>query len=215
MRNFDEIMSKVRDAISVGGKRVFDKDIAEALGITQVNFATIKKRQKLPYSELLNFCATRKISINWLLYAQSPESLVEATNRVFMVRYFDIDASAGGGSDIEEGEAGSLMVDASFASLLGGESELAYIEALNVTGDSMEPLFSYDDVVFINRNKLELRDSAIYVIRGEDGLFIKRLKKDGKKLHLISENSVYEPMLVDATSVEIVGRVVAKLGSVS
>jgi hypothetical protein len=53
-----------------------------------MNFATMKKRNKIPFGELLDFCATKSISINWMLYGQSPESLIDATNKFFMVKYF-------------------------------------------------------------------------------------------------------------------------------
>ena len=53
----DEILAKLKVVLSSGftDKKIFDKDLAEALDITQANFATMKNRGKIPYSNILNF----------------------------------------------------------------------------------------------------------------------------------------------------------------
>ncbi len=218
MNKFIEIVEEIKSIISsdFNGKRVFDKDVADVLGISQMNFATMKKRDKIPFTELLDFCATKTISINWLLYGQSPESLVEATNKFYMVRYFnDISASAGGGSDIECEEIQELEIPEQFVFMLGGEKELKYIEAINVSGDSMEPTFSYNDIVFINRSKTDLGRGGIFTIRTEGGLFIKRVQQriDGK-VDIISDNNVYSTQTLNPNEIEVVGRVVSRFGDV-
>ena len=218
MNSFLDIVEEIKSIISdeVAPKKVFDKDVARVLGISQMNFATMKKRNKIPFNELLDFCAKRSISINWLLYGQSPESLVEATNKFYMVKYFsDINASAGGGSDIECEEVEELEIPEQFVFMLGGERELQNIEAINVSGDSMEPTFSYNDIVFINRSKTDINRGGIFTIRTEAGLFIKRVQKriDGK-LDIISDNSIYNTQTLDANQLEVIGRVVSRFGDV-
>jgi phage repressor protein C with HTH and peptisase S24 domain len=218
MKSFMEIVEEIKDVISTEhpGKKIFDKDIADLLGISQMNFATIKKRDKIPFNELLDFCAKKAISINWLLYGQAPESLIESTNRFYMVRYFsDISASAGGGADIDTEEYQSLELSENFIEILGGQNEMKNIEAIKVSGDSMEPTFSYDDIVFINRKKIDLSRGGVFVIRTEHGLFIKRVSKriDGK-IDIISDNKEYSKLTVHPTEIEFIGRVVGKFGSV-
>jgi DNA-binding Xre family transcriptional regulator len=218
MNGFMEIVEEIKSIVSTDydGKKIFDKDVADILGISQMNFATMKKRNKIPFGELLDFCATRSISINWLLYGQSPESLVEATNKFYMVKYFnDINASAGGGSDNEFVEMEELEIPEQFVFMLGGERELKYIEAINVSGDSMEPTFSYNDIVFVNRNKTDLQRGGIFTIRTDAGLFIKRVQKriDGK-IDIISDNKVYSTQTLDPSEIEVVGRVVSRFGDV-
>jgi len=218
MNSFSDIVEEIKNIISqeFAPKKVFDKDVASVLGISQMNFATMKKRNKIPFNELLDFCAKRSISINWLLYGQSPESLVEATNKYYMVKYFsDINASAGGGSDVEFEEIEELEIPEQFVFMLGGEKELKNIEAINVSGDSMEPTFSYNDIVFINRSKTDLNRGGIFTIRTEAGLFIKRVQKriDGK-VDVISDNSIYPTQTLDANELEVIGRVVSRFGDV-
>ena len=218
MKNFLEIVEEIKTIVSaeISGKKIFDKDVADILGVSQMNFATMKKRDKIPFGELLDFCATRSISINWMLYGQSPESLVEATNRFFMVRYYsDVNASAGGGGENENEEAEELEIPEKFLSMLGGERELQNIEAINVSGDSMEPTFSYNDIVFINRAKTDLGRGGVFTIRTEAGLFIKRVQKriDGQ-VDIISDNPVYSTQTLNPNEIEVIGRVVSRFGDV-
>ncbi len=218
MNTFVAITDEIKSIISAefDGKKIFDKDVADVLGVSQMNFATMKKREKLPYMELLDFCAKRSISINWMLYGQSPESLVEATNRFYMIKYYsDVNVSAGGGSDIEDENLQKVEIPEFFISRLGGEAELKNIEALNVSGDSMEPTFSYNDIIFINRNKIDLQRGGIFTIRTEAGLFIKRVHKrlDGM-IDIISDNNVYTTQTLNINEIEVIGRVVSKFGNV-
>ncbi|MBL1244663.1 MAG: LexA family transcriptional regulator [Sulfurimonas sp.] len=218
MNSFLNIVEEIKSIVSseFSSKKVFDKDVADVLGISQMNFATMKKRNKIPFTELLDFCAKKAISINWLLYGQSPESLVEATNKFYMVKYLsDVNASAGGGSDEQYEEIEELAIPEHFMFMLGGERELKNIEAINVSGDSMEPTFSYNDIVFINRSKTDLNHGGIFTIRTEAGLFIKRIQTriDGQ-IDVISDNSVYSTQTLSPNEVEVLGRVVSRFGDV-
>lgn len=218
MKSFYDVIEAIKDILSedMPGKKIFDKDVASALGISQVNFATMKKREKIPYEELLNFCARRSIAINWLLYDQSPESLIESTNRFYMVRYFsDVSASAGGGAYNETEEAEPLLLPESFVVQLGGERELRQIEAINVSGDSMEPTFSYGDIIFVNRTKKDLGRGGVFAINTEGGLFVKRLQRriDGG-IDIISDNREYPMQTATPDQIEIIGRVVGRFGNV-
>jgi hypothetical protein len=218
MKSFAEIVEEIKDIVSeeMPGKKVFDKDVASLLGITQMNFATMKKRDKIPFHELLDFCAKRSIAINWLLYGQSPESLVEPTNRFYMVRYFsEVSASAGGGAYNDDEAYEPLMLEAGFVESLGGERELRHIEAINVSGDSMEPTFSYGDIIFINRSRRDIGRGGIFTINTEAGLFVKRVQKriDGR-IDIISDNKDYPIQTAHPEEIEVIGRVVGRFGAI-
>ena len=218
MKSFLEIVEEIKSIVSseFNGKKVFDKDVADVLGISQMNFATMKKRNKIPFGELLDFCALKSISINWLLYGQSPESLVAATNKFFMVKYMsDVNASAGGGGVNDEEDVEEVEMPLEFVNRLGGEKELKYIEAINVSGDSMEPTFSYNDIIFINKSKTDIQRGGIFTIRTEAGLFIKRVvpRIDGN-IDIISDNEVYSTQTLNPSEIEVIGRVVCKFGDI-
>lgn len=219
MKSFLDIVEEIKSIVSTefNDKKIFDKDVADILQISQMNFATMKKRNKIPFNELLDFCATKSISINWLLYGQSPESLIEATNKFFIIKYFNnISASAGGGSEAENEEIKELEIPREFIFMLGGEKELKYIEAINVSGDSMEPTFGYDDIIFINKNKTDFKKGGIFAFKTESGLFIKRFqKRTDDKIDIISDNQVYPIQTLCLSEIEIIGKVVSKFGGVS
>ena len=218
MKKFGEIVEELKDIISSDIKgKVFDKDVADILNISHMNFATMKKRDKMPFEELLNFCASRSIAINWLLFGQSPESLIEATNQVYMVRYFNnVNASAGGGGFLDDGEIPeNIMIEPHFLETLGGEKELKNVDAINVTGDSMEPTFLHGDIIFINRSKRDINRGGVFTIQTEDMLLVKRLQKriDGR-IDIISDNKDYPLQIVAPEQISVIGRVVGRYGSV-
>jgi len=218
MNSFAKIVDEIKNIVSLDfkAKKVFDKDIANILGITQMNFATMKKRNKIPFTELLDFCAIKSISINWILYGQSPESLIEPTHKLYVIKYFnDVSASAGGGSNIDSENIENVEIPAQFLLFLGGEKELKNIEAINVSGDSMEPTLSYNDIVFINRKKIEIKKGGIFVIRTESGLFIKRVELlNDDKVNIISDNHIYSTQKVNIKDIKILGKVVSRFGQI-
>jgi len=216
--DFKELLPKLKDVISkeLGNKKVFDKDVADALEINNLTFATMKNRGKVPFEEVLDFCAKRKISINWLFYNQATRSLEEETEKYANVRYFgDIYASAGGGSFTDDEEHDSVVLDPHMVDMLGGQREIKYIDSINVLGDSMEPTFYENDMVFINRSQNDINRGGVFVVATPNGLFIKRLslRSDGM-LELISDNPLYSMEPVESASVEIVGKVVGSMRSI-
>jgi phage repressor protein C with HTH and peptisase S24 domain len=215
MFDLKEILPKIKDIISkeIGNQKVFDKDVALALDINRPTFTTMKNRGKIPYEEILNFCAKRKISINWLFYNQITKSLEEATEQFANVRYFsDIYASAGGGALNYDDNFEHLTLDPHLMRKLGGKKEIKNIDSLNVLGDSMEPTFRDGDIVFVNRTRKEIQKGGIFVISTPIGLFVKRLrlKIDGS-IDMISDNPSYSPESIDPSSVEVIGKVVGSV----
>lgn len=211
------VLQKVKDILSeeVGERKVFDKDVAEALGINQLTLATMKNRAKIPYKEILEFCAKRKISINWVLFDQVVESLQAETDKFAKIHYFrDIYASAGGGALNEEEEGEMMYLDEEIVQKLGGIGMIKHIQAINVLGDSMEPTLYSGDVVFVNKEYRNAHKAGIYIVSTPAGLFIKRLHLQANGMvALLSDNESYAPEMVNAHDVEVIGKVVGKLSS--
>ena len=222
MNKFVDIIEKVKDIISneVDGGKVFDKDVAKELGISQATFATMKKRGAIPYKELMEFCARRKISINWLFFDQSAGMLVEETDKYFHVKYFsNVRASAGGGAegfgeDFEEIVIDNKLMKTIFKNQDLEELKNKEIDAIRVDGDSMEPTLKNGSIVFVDRSKREITKEGIFIVSTPGGLFIKRLnrKVDGS-IELISDNRMYSPEVLAPSEVNIVGKVVGEIES--
>ncbi|MCF6206482.1 MAG: helix-turn-helix domain-containing protein [Sulfurovum sp.] len=216
MQTMTEIIEKLKDIISetkIGGK-VFDKDVANALNIPQATFATMKKRNSIPYEEILEFCALKKISANWLFFDQAVDMLKEQTEKYFKVRYFaDIRASAGGGAEVFDENYETITVDEKIMhNMVGlGNTEL---EAIHVDGESMEPTLQDGSIVFVDRTQTNISKDGIFIAATTAGLFIKRIRQraDGM-VELISDNKAYSPEVLAPDEVTIVGKVVGNIES--
>ncbi len=214
--NLNEIVDKLKDVLAESsiGKKVFDKHVAEALGIPQGTFASMKKRNSIPYAEILEFCAMKKISVNWLFFDQAVDMLKAETEKFFQVRYFsDIRASAGGGAEVFDENYETISIDEKIMhNMVGlGNTEL---EAIHVDGESMEPTLQDGSIVFLDRTQTDINKNGIFVASTTGGLFIKRIQQraDGM-IELISDNSMYPPQAIHPDEIEIVGKVVGNIES--
>jgi SOS-response transcriptional repressor LexA len=211
------IIDKLKDVLSKDGKikKVYDKDVADSLSITQANLATMKTRNKIPFSNILDFCALKKISINWLLYGQDPSSLVDSTDR-YWIKYFpQISVSAGGGAYDTNEDYEKLDVPDYFIDILGGQNNIKNIEAINVTGDSMEPTLNTGNIIYLDTNKKDISKDGIYAFTNQNGLFVKRIQKriDGK-IDIISDNKEYPIQITSKDEINIMGKIVGVFGSI-
>ena len=217
MFNINEIIEKLRDVLSSEKKdgKVFDKEIATALDLTSVNFATMKKRNSVPFSNILDFCALKKISINWMLYGQDPSSLIDTTDK-YWIKYFPtVNVSAGGGAYDDEDDYEKLDLPDFFVNIVGGKENVKNIEAINVTGDSMEPTLNNGNIIFIDKTKNNVSKDGIYAFINENGLFVKRIQRrvDGG-LDVISDNKEYPIQVVNKDGINVLGKVVSSIGKV-
>jgi len=213
---FKPVIEKLKEVISQerGGVKVYDKDVASVLAIPQATFATMKKRNSIPFKEIMAYCALKKLSINWLFFDQSIDMLVSETEKFFQIRYFpEIRASAGGGAfSFDEGYT-LLSVDRTIMENLAPSTNRE-IEAIRVEGESMEPTLQDGSIVLIDRMQRNINKDGIYVATTTAGLFIKRVRQraDGT-VELISDNQTYSPEILLADEIQIVGRVIGNIES--
>jgi len=208
----DKLKSVLAKKRQKSGK-VFDKDVATALGIPQATFATMKSRNSVPYEEILSFCAKYKISINWLFFDQATEMLLEETNKFIQVRYYsNIQASAGGGAFNFEDDYVVLDIDKNIMDTVSPTDK--NYEAINIDGDSMEPTLKDGSIAFIDRSINDITKDGIFIAATTAGLFVKRIRKrmDGN-IELISDNQAYSPEILTPDEVEIVGKVIGTVES--
>ncbi len=213
---FTDVIERLKLVLSesIMGRKVFDKDVADVLNISSSTFATMKKRNSIPYEEILEFCAIKKISVNWLFFDQAVDMLKEETEKFFRVRYFaDIRASAGGGAEVFDENYETITIDEKIMhNMVGlGNTEL---EAIHVDGESMEPTLQDGSIVFIDRSQTDIGKNGIFIASTTGGLFIKRIQRraDGM-IELISDNSMYPPQIISPEEVTIVGKVVGNIES--
>ena len=57
MRDFRAILKELKIYLAKNkSAKIYDKDVAIALEISQMNFATIKRRNSIPYENIIKFC---------------------------------------------------------------------------------------------------------------------------------------------------------------
>jgi len=218
MVDLKKVIVKIKDVISsdFSKKRIYDKDVADKLGISQATFATMKKRNSIPFKEILEFSARMKISINWLFFDQPAEMLIEETNKFFQVRYFsDIRASAGGGAEVFDEDYEILNLDKTLMSGIVGFNDKPELEAIHIDGESMEPTLQNGSIVFVDRAQTDINKDGVFIASTTAGLFIKRIRQrvDGM-IELISDNKNYSAELMTPEEVTIVGKVVGNIESI-
>ena len=125
---------------------------------------------------------------------------------------YEVAASAGGGSLIHSEQiVDHLTFRADWVKNALGVP-VSSLVLINVKGDSMEPTLSNGDVILIDMSKSGFDDNAIYVLRLNGTLLVKRVKRnfDGSVL-VSSDNPMYPPDIIKGDLVEtlnVVGRVV-------
>jgi len=169
-----------------------------------------------------------KVSLPWLITGEGSKSVTEqAEDKVSgkelpglvdasgftPVPVFDVRASAGGGA-INFGEvvSGYLSLPVSYLKdHLGVNPKDAC--GIYVNGDSMEPALEDGGIALLDRSDDARSNSGdgIYTFRIGDELYIKRLQRQGSRVMVHSDNSVYKPWEIsdhDKAQMKILARVV-------
>lgn len=209
---FARVLENLKDVLSheLGNKRVFDKDVAHALGFSKESFSHLKRRNAIPYEAIVFFCAKRAISINWVLFEQLPKSLEAKTEQFARIKYSkELNSSAGGGAwNEEEGYEHINLLSPTFL------CNTHHLHAINVMGDSMSPTLQDGSVVVVETTPSSLQNNGIYIIHSaQNGLLIKRVRLEEDGFSLISDNPLFhqEFCTYEDTSLSIAGKVIGTL----
>ena len=79
---------------------------------------------------------------------------------------------------------------------------------MEVVGDCMTGDYIAEGSLVLVRKGAELRDGYIYVVRMEDEVLLRRVKRIKKSIALIPSNPAYDPMIVSDGDLTVIGRVV-------
>jgi len=206
MENYNEILEKIKDILSqeLGNKKIFDKDISQALNINYDSFRKQKTRNSIPYYEIMSFLAKRNISINWFFFNQLPESLIENTSNYIILKYQrNIISSAGAGAINYSIDTEPLIIDKELLDYIN--SSYKYTEIIKVFGESMNPLIKDNSLIFIDTSIKDIKDKHIYVLNINGEIFVKQIIIRKDYYHLKSINIDYEDIKVK--DLVVIGRV--------
>lgn len=125
----------------------------------------------------------------------------------FEIPVYDVSASAGYGIEPlkDEDIIEMRLLSRSFLPRKNGEYHIIFVD-----GDSMTPTLKPNEPVLIDASIKNIASSGIYVLRINDGIFIKRLDRrpDGTVV-VISDNKAYGDFVInDGTVLNIIGKAV-------
>lgn len=158
----------------------------------------------------------------------SPRELAER-DRALLARYFgvaearlggpelpglvpivrlDVGASAGPGGLVEdEARRRPGALDPGLLRQLGVRPAAASM--IRVEGESMLPTLADGDEILVDRDRRRLAARpALYVLRADGVVMVKRLRALGDEVEIASDNLAFPPRLCAAGEVEVIGRVV-------
>lgn len=137
---------------------------------------------------------------------------------VVAIQGLDVQASMGGGVEVsDESATEPFFFRKTFVDRVspGHGTSLRVIE---LTGDSMEPTLSDGDVALIDLNAINVASApGVYCLWNGTGLVVKRVQVIPGAKHMLrikSDNTNYEPDVVDPEDVRIIGRVIWRGGMV-
>lgn len=205
----DALISRIFDATGVSSQA----ELARELEINRSGITHARNNNKIPDKWIIKLY--RKFGLN-------PKWIETGVGSAFVNKQSDTDVefkaipkvaarlSAGTGSFDNEGDITDYL---SFQrSWLAGKGSADAMVAMEVFGQSMEPVIREGDTVLIDQSRKDVLAGAIYAVGVEDTILIKRLEKHPPdKLVLCSDNKGYEPIVLekeDAEKVRIIGKVI-------
>ena len=210
--DFSKVMERIATILERESEtKILDKDIAKAIGMTSTQYSNAKKRNSIPYQKVAEFCGTNRISINWVLYEQNSEMLKTDSEYGIQVKLFGVNASAGGGAFNDNENYTFLTIDPAYAKVLG-ISNRDHIEALAVTGESMEPTLKDGSIILIDREKTNIINGSIYVINAGGSVYIKRLMMNPNgNIDMLSDNPIMPKQEAPIEESFVIGKVIGAL----
>jgi SOS-response transcriptional repressor LexA len=204
----DALMKRILDATGIRSQ----SELAKELGIDRSGITHARNKNKLPDKWIVKLY--RKFGFN-------PQWIETGIGNVFLRTHSDDDVefkyiprvaarlSAGTGSfECDENVKDYLSFQTKWLAAKGSANNMV---AMEVFGQSMEPVIREGDTVLIDQSQKNILAGAIYAVGVEDTILVKRLEKHPNKLVLCSDNKDYAPIYLEreeADKVRIIGKVI-------
>jgi phage repressor protein C with HTH and peptisase S24 domain len=220
--NLVKIIDRIKELKKVSG----DQEVADLLGMSRTALAERKRRESIPYDELVIFSDREGVLIDWLLTGEGemrrtyqtergiPLSVSERASPIYNEKEFVFvpqmagEISAGGGLIPDNTIEMRIAFRREWIQRKGDPHNMSLIR---VSGDSMDPTLVSGDLVLIdhNRNVLDPQ-GGIYAISMDSIIMIKRVQLiyNLNRVRIISDNARYDPLDADPAQVKINGKVI-------
>lgn len=147
----------------------------------------------------------RRILADFLGLAESALGAPEAVTGEVAVPWLAVTAAAGAGRVAEERVIRDELL--SRATLRAAGVTPANASLIGVAGESMAPTLHDGDRLLVDRGERQVRrGGAIYVLRRDDAVAVKRLIPHGDEVEVRSDNPLWPVQRVPASAIEVIGR---------
>jgi len=188
-------------------------ELARRIGIRPQSIQQLEQGSIAKPRYLLELAHALGVAPEWLAgEARLPARPVPATEEEFaLIPAYDLTASAGGGSVFQaENVKYRLAFRRPWLNSVTAAPE-TLLSVLEAAGDSMEDTVRHGDTLLVDRSQTNPRADAIFVLRWEDQLLVKRVQADPARrmVTLISDNPRY-PRIADIRpdDLDVLGRVI-------
>ncbi|QNT77938.1 LexA family transcriptional regulator [Entomobacter blattae] len=220
------LANRLKKALQRGGGY---SSVAKAAGISQTslnNYLSGKGEMKVSIaSKLAKAC---NISLEWLIDGvgnmEAGSSPSISSKEVISIPIYDVTISADHGVEPISQDVKDLVVLPKKLLLDYSSINWKHVIAVTVSGDSMFPTLHDGDTILVQTDIDELVSGAIYVVRVENELLVKRLRRlVNGNIQVISDNTLYPPEELNAkqlqamiegggSPVQIIGKVIWRSG---
>lgn len=207
---------RLREVISKTSIKSFSAK--SGLGTTTLN--SYMKGTSYPTLDRLSLIAsTANVSFNWLSTGNDYKAASAESTSHIKIPHFNIQASAGAGSELVEIDSYKNTIGIHTQTLLDHGLTPENLMSMYVRGDSMEPSLFDGDAVLIKKvvDSFSVLE-GVYIFRIHSEIFIKRIQfnKYAATLKVDSDNAFYDSYIIsgsDLNDVEIIGEVVCTIFS--
>ncbi|EAI5648205.1 helix-turn-helix domain-containing protein [Campylobacter fetus] len=200
-------LTKIANAFKVSSDDLKNKNLSISMSISQKENISqnVHKFPKMSISKS-NLSSNEPLNTPNLKKSQNEIHINIKEDTVYVPFFKDGAVSAGFGTEDFGNDCDFLPFKKQDLRLMFNAHSTANLAVIPCMGNSMQPTIEEGELVVFQQDGTQ-SEGAIYVVRFENELFVKRLKK--RPLQLISDNATYEPIsLSESQSFEILGRVI-------
>jgi len=185
-------------------------DLARAVGVSDnAIYKWVSGRGQPSMISLVNLARAARVSIEWLATGQESKGEARAAESGEYVYLPPNSVRTAGGRGVQSRQIVDYVAFKTewLRRRVGIDPKsLMLIEAVS---DSMAPTIDEGDLLLVDLRDPRFRHDGVYVLRASGDLPIKRIQRrpDGK-LIIRNDNAAYEPTVVAADSVNVVGHVI-------
>lgn len=176
-------------------------ELGEILGTDATNVRSWKKRDKIPYDQLVKYALSTGISLDWLVFGRgarysdlldlSDEISVDKANSIannFEVDYYE-----------NNKKVGTMCLP---PDLIVNSGEIC---AYKIKDDSMSPTIGTNSIVFVEKKHGSILNGSIYMLEINGETIAKRLFRTPYGIVIKGDNSIYPEYTVKENTLNIKG----------